>query len=226
MTEPHNNTAAFFDRRSFSMLFRTFVYHDIVYCKPQYLEYYQIMKEAFDHFFNCDTVQICSYDKHMNYKEFKNKCEYTLKHYRSDSSLLEFLKPNKFEKKHITYSLINIDKLNELNEPFTNERKFAIQSRGFSPDHLQVFLDMFKNNKMFVDLEDSRGSYTAEEFIKKLELVQQSKFYFGAPCGWSAFAAWYNIPRYHTLNVSNDLVHHRELFDWNKKNDILKECFW
>ena len=79
---------------------------------------------------------------------------------------------------------------------------------------------------MFVDLEDSRGSYTADEFIKKLELIQQSEFYFGAPCGWSAFAAWYSIPRYHTLNVTNHLVHHRELFDWNKKNDILKECFW
>ena len=208
------------------MLWRTFAYHDIVYCNPQYFEYYQIMKKAFDHFFDCDSIEICSYDKHMDIEEFIDMCKDTLQRYSSYSPLDEFLKPNKFEKKHITYSLLNIDELNGLGETWTNERKFAVQSRGFAPDHLQVFLDMFKNNEMFVDLGDSRGSYTAEEFIKKLELIQQSKFYFGAPCGWSAFGAWNNIPRYHTLNVTNHLVHHREKFSWDRKNEILKECFY
>ena len=102
MIEPHNNTAAFCDRRSFSMLFRSFVYYDIVYCSPQHFKYYQIIKKAFEHFFNCDSVEICSYDKHMSFEEFKNKCEYTLKHYSSNSPLIEFLKPNKFKKKHIS----------------------------------------------------------------------------------------------------------------------------
>lgn len=227
MIKQHNNTAAFFGLRSFSILWRTFLEYDIVYCNPEHIEYYQTMKKAYDHFFDCDSIEIYSYDKHMSFKEFENMCEDTLKHFSSANSLIEFLKPNKFEKKHITYSLLNIDKLNDLNhEEWTDERKFAIQSRGFASDHLQVFLDMFKNNKMLVDLGDSRGSYTAEEFIKKLESIQQSKFYFGAPCAWSAFAQWNNIPRYHTLNVTNHLVHHREKFNWDKKQALLKEALW
>lgn len=226
MIHSHNNISAYELKMPFAMVFRIFADHDIFYCHPHHLEYYQILKEVFHHFFNCDSVEIYSYDKHMSFDEFKKLSDYTKKPYNSKIRLIKLLKPNKFKKKHITYSLLNIDKLDVSDDKiWTDERKFAIQSRGFKDDHLQIFLSMFENNDMFIDLKDSRSVITANNLIKNLELVQQSKFYFGAPCGWSKFAKWYNIPRYHTLNVTSHLVHCPPSV-YPKKIDLLAECLY
>ncbi len=74
----------------------------------------------------------------------------------------------------------------------------------------------------WIDLGDSRKFVNHLELMYKMLLVQDSKFYIGSACSWSAWAKKCGVPTYITLNI-NELTAVRDSEAKGKKGQIGKE---
>jgi len=144
--------------------------------------------------------EVYTYEEHMTSAEYYKLCDSTLESYSSWDDVGQYCKPNVFEPTDkIVYSLINANDVYE--EDMTSERSFVLKSRAMQPPHFHVMKNLFLQDDRFIDLGDSRDLSSTEDVINKFNTCLQSQFYIGAPCTWSRFCNFYNIERYHLLDV-------------------------
>lgn len=85
--------------------------------------------------------------------------------------------------------------------PYTNEEYITCSwilssdnSTNTKPNYLKKVLNVKTELTYIIDLGDSRNFISAEQIIRKVKMIQQSKVYIGSQTSWENITRLYNKP--------------------------------
>ena len=186
----------------------------IVVC-DQNINQYKIFLHAFQHFYlHKHDIEIIHYkDLGLGDREFKNLVKQT-----DEEKIHYSLAPVKLARQPtsiITTSLIQ----SRVFESYNADTKY----RGLPKEHYSTVKNSLMMMPEAYDLGNTRDIRSKDQFLTKLSILYNCKFYIGSACGWARWGMNMGIPTITTFyaNRINKLI----AVDKSTANKMLKHVF-